>query len=419
MAVLKKLARRGGKKKIIKKMVKKVVKKTTKKVSVKRKTLVKKLIRRTKKIVKKYRPKISKAQVLRKKSLSILKKFKGNPIMGPLPSSSWESEAVLNPGAVVHDGRVHLFYRALGRDGISRIGYVSSNDGINFNGRLSYPVFVAKNIEETKNHYPYTSPARFVFDPNLYTSGGGWGGCEDPRAVKIDGRIYLTFNMFNGWESMRVAFTSIDEKDLSSRKWNWNKFAYLSRPGDRQKNWVLFPEKINGKFALFYNLDKGDSSRVHIAYVDKLDMWQTPSQKEAVDPQTLPDHIVTWHNRTRSAAAPPIKTSDGWLLFYHAMDKDDPNRYKVGALLLDLKDPTKVLYRSSYPLLQPDEWYENDYKPGVVYASGAIVKDGTLFLYYGGGDKHIAVAHTNLKEFIKKLKNKEQAIFSRKAVKVE
>jgi len=122
--------------------------------------------------------------------------------------------------------------------------------------------------------------------------------------------------------------------------------------------------------------------------------------------------------RTRSAAAPPLKTSDGWLLFYHAMDKEDPGRYKVGALLLDLKDPTKVLYRSEYPLLQPDEWYENDWKPGIIYASGAVIKDGTLFIYYGGGDKHIAVASVNLKEFIHKLKNKEQAVFSKKSVKV-
>jgi predicted GH43/DUF377 family glycosyl hydrolase len=202
------------------------------------------------------------------------------------------------------------------------------------------------------------------------------------------------------------------------QKWNWAKFVYLSRPGDRQKNWILFPEKIHGKFAIFHNLDKGDPSRVHIAFLDKLDMSLTPSQEEAPDPQVLPDHVVAWHNRTRSASAPPIKTADGWLLFYHAMDKDDPGRYKVGALLLDLKDPTKVLYRSLYPLLQPDEWYENDYKPGIVYASGAVVKDGILFLYYGGGDKHIAVASVDLEEFIHKLKNKEQAIFSKKSVKV-
>lgn len=393
----------------------KKAKKTIKDVKRKKKTFIQRVLSKVKrkKIIAK-----PQSKVLRKKALSIFKKFEGNPIIQPSHNSSWESEAVFNPGAIVLDGRVHLFYRALGRDGISRVGYISSKDGTHFDERLPYPVYSAESKEEATSHYPYTSPARLVYDTSLYASGGGWGGCEDPRAVRIEGRIYLTFNMFNGWNSMRVAVTSIDEKNLLAKNWNWDKFSYLSHLGDRQKNWVLFPEKINGKFAIFHNLDRGDSSKVHIAFVNSLDTSETPTQKEAPDPHILPDHIVAWHNRTRSASAPPIKTSDGWLLFYHAMDKEDPGRYKVGALLLDLKDPTKVLYRSMYPLLQPDEWYENDWKPGIIYASGAVVKDGTLFLYYGGGDKHIAVASVNLKEFIQKLKNKEQAVFLKKSVKI-
>ena len=383
--------------KAVKKIKKKILKKPIEKLGKKIKSL----------------KKSAKRKVLKKLPLK-LKKSLNNPIVEP-SSYPWESEAVFNPAALLHDGRVHLFYRALGHDGISRIGYTSSKDGIHFEGRLPYPVYVAENVEETMAHHPYTSPARLVYDTTLYASGGGWGGCEDPRAVKINGRVYVTFNMFNGWDSMRVAFISIDEKDLTDRKWNWSNFAYLSRPSDRQKNWVLFPEKIHGKFALFHNLDKGDPSRVHIAYLDELNMNQAPSQKEAPDPHTLPDHIVAWHNRTRSASAPPIKTSDGWLLFYHAMDKDDPNRYKVGALLLDLKDPTKVLYRASRPILEPDLWYENDWKPGIVYVSGAVVKDKTLFLYYGGGDKRIAVAYINLKEFLHKLKSGENAVFSKRS----
>lgn len=343
----------------------------------------------------------------------LVEKFHGNPIMEPAYNSHWESQAVFNPGAVVYGGRVHLFYRALGADGMSRIGYASSKDGIHFDERLTYPVYIAENFNDAMAHFPYTSPARFEYSLALYASGGGWGGCEDPRAVNIEGRIYLTFNMFNGWQSMRVAYTSIDEKDLLAKRWNWSKFAYLSRPGDRQKNWVLFPEKIKGKFALFYNLDKGDADRVHIAFLDELDMYKAPTQTEAPDVHTLPDHVVAWHNRTRSAAAPPIKTKDGWLLFYHAMDKDDPGKYKVGALMLDLKDPTKVLYRAARPVLEPDMWYENDWKPGIVYASGAVVKDGKLFLYYGGGDKRIAMASADLEEFIDKLKHGGRAILSK------
>src|SRR5258708_7414701 len=138
-----------------------------------------------------------------KKSLGVVNRSIENPIINP-SSYPWESAAVFNPAALVEGGRVHLFYRALGHDGVSRIGYISSKDGIHFDERLSYPVFVAENVVEAQKHYPFTSPARLVYDPVLYASGGGWGGCEEPRIVNIEGRIYLTLHMFNGWGRIRV-----------------------------------------------------------------------------------------------------------------------------------------------------------------------------------------------------------------------
>ena len=120
------------------------------------------------------------------------------------------------------------------------------------------------------------------------------------------------------------------------------------------------------------------------------------------DPQRMATQKIAWHERMRSAGPPPIKTKYGWLLFYHAMDKEQ-HRYKLGALLLHLQNPTKVLYRSLTPVLEPDEWYENDGKPGIVYASGTVVLGNNLIVYYGGGDKYVAAAKTNLNEFLKKL----------------
>ncbi|MFA6251320.1 MAG: hypothetical protein WC603_01705 [Candidatus Paceibacterota bacterium] len=410
-------------------MVKKIKKEKVQKITSQKKKRVlsknyskKILVKSKKRILKTNKTKdtqIKKRVVLRKKK--IIKKEEGiklqraiqNPIIKPT-FYPWESEAVFNPAAVASGGLIHLFYRALGSDGISRIGYASSHDGINFENRLSYPVYIAQNFEEAQKHWPFTSPARLSYNPILYTSGGGWGGCEDPRTVIIDGDVYMTFNMFNGWNSMRVAVVSIREEDLKNKKWNWKNFSYLSRPGDRQKNWVLFPEKINGKFALFCNLDKGDPNKVYIAYLNQLNMIEAPSQNDAPDPQLLPDHEVAWHYRTRSAAAPPIKTKDGWLLLYHAMDKNEPNRYKVGVMLLDLKNPEKVLYRAQHPILEPDEWYENDYKPGIVYANGAVVKNGELFVYYGGGDKHVAVASIALDELLDDLKSNRDVKLKKK-----
>jgi predicted GH43/DUF377 family glycosyl hydrolase len=393
---------------IIKKTKKKVIitDKKKKKPILKKKIKVVKVVKKTKKIPSVIRRKVVKKIIKnRKKKEEPVKLIRSlhNPVIWPR-QYSWESMATFNPAAIITNGRVHLFYRALGEDGISRIGYASSSDGINFDERFCYPIYTLGDAEETKRHWPFTSPARPVYDTSLYSSGGGWGGCEDPRAVIIDGYVYITLNIFNGWESMRVAVISIKEKDLQNKKWVWQNFSYLSKLGDRQKNWVLFPEKINGKFVLFNNLDKGDPMRVFVSYVNNLDNSETPTIKDAPDPQVLPDHIVAWHKRTRSAASPPIKTKDGWLLLYHAMDKNDGNRYKLGALLLDLKDPSKVLYRSQHPILEPDEWYENNWKPGIIYASGAVVKEGKLFVYYGGGDKYIGVASVILSELINSIK---------------
>ncbi len=354
----------------------------------------------------------SKKQAVKKKRKTVskkpaeLKRYSKNPVIEP-GMYPWESMAVFNPAAVSSGGRVHLFYRALGPDGVSRVGYASSPDGLRFDDRLSYPVYFIKTGSGNGAHSPYTTPVPLVYDQKLYASGGGWGGCEDPRCVLLDGRAYLTFNIFNGWNDMAVAVTSIKKEYLLKKNWVWSEMAYLSHPGDRQKNWVIFPEKFDGKFAVLHNLDLGDPGRVGIAYSRNLDYSEMPYGKDAPDPQQLPDHPVAWHVRTRSAAAPPIKTKDGWLLLYHAMGNIEPNKYKLGALLLDLKNPEKVLYRAEQPILEPEEWYENDWKPGIIYASGAVVRRGRLYVYYGGGDKRVAVATIPLSELTNSMKEKK------------
>jgi predicted GH43/DUF377 family glycosyl hydrolase len=432
MATLKNKKTKSSIKTIFKKIVsskkpdKKVIKKKVlldikpdkiKKVLVKKKAVKKPAIKKivkNKLVLKKKKLVLTKNKTVRRfheeYELKLNKSGK-NPILGP-GLYSWESQAVFNPAALHAGGLFHLFYRAVGDDGISRIGYASSKDGINFDNRLTYPVYTAQNIKEVGKHWPFTSPARLVYDRDLYPSGGSWGGCEDPRSVVIDGVVYVTLNIFNGWSSLRVGVISIKEEDLLKRKWKWSHLSYITRLGDRQKNWVLFPEKFNGKFGIFHNLDLGDPTRVGVSFVTNLDSSESPQGSdpgsEAPDPQRLPDRIVAWHKHTRSASCPPIKTKDGWLLLYHAMDKDGNNLYKLGAMLLDLKDPRKVLYRAISPILEPDEWYENDWKPGIIYASGAVVKNGELFVYYGGGDKHVAVAYIRLETLLNGLKNNKE-----------
>lgn len=318
-----------------------------------------------------------------------------NPILKP-GKNHWTAEAVLNPAAALINGRTHLIYRAIGMDGVSRLGYASSHDGIVFDKRLPYPVYVAQKPRSLPGHVQKYSPV-------LYPSGGSWGGCEDPRMVVIEERIYVTFNMFDGWDFIRVASISIAQEDfLSEQFWKWDGPHILSRPGEIHKNWVLFPEKINGKYAILHSV----APKIEIAYRDSIeDIGITEPFIESWigTRDSLPSREDAWDSFVRGAGPPPLRTDYGWLLFYHAIDKSDPGRYKLGAMILDINDPTRVLYRSSAPILVPDAPYENDGKPGIVYACGAVVRNGKLFIYYGGADKVVCVATAPLREFLNAL----------------
>ena len=331
-----------------------------------------------------------------RKSLELLRASE-NPLIRP-GTHPWTAEAVLNPAAIALGGRTHLIYRAVGMDGASRLGYASSADGIVFDRRLPAPVYVAQSARGGRAAGP---PEVRAYSPVLYPSGGSWGGCEDPRMLVLAGRVYVTFNMFDNWK-LRVAVISMSEEDfLAGRFYKWEGPVVLSH-GDRDKNWVLFPEKINGKFAVLHSLFGETSDRVRVEYTDDL---ATLVEREfaSPDPQQMPDEQIAWHYRMRSAGPPPLKTAHGWLVLYHAMDPKEPSRYKLGAMLLNRADPTKVLRRSSAPILSPDEHYENHGKPGVVYACGAVVRDGTLYVYYGGADKVVCVASTPLDAFLRAL----------------
>lgn len=331
---------------------------------------------------------------VKSKAALLLKRHPKNPILSPNSGNVWESCARFNPAAIADDaGKVHLLYRAIGSDGVSRVGYTSGKDGITFDEELPYPVFVMQ------------SPRRGValslqrHDPVLYSSGGSWGGVEDPRMVRIGGRIYVTFNAFDGWDFIRIGVTSIDENDFWGKRWKWSPPMLLSPEREVHKNWVLFPEKIGGKFAILHSI----SPEVQVDYVDRLEDFASGRH---VIVSRFGHHAPRkgWDSFRRGVGPPPLKTEKGWLVFYHAIDKKDEHRYKLGVLLLDLHNPRKVIAESSEPLLAPDMWYENDWKPGVVYACGAVIKDDVLFLYYGGGDKHVCVASAPLEKILKKLK---------------
>jgi predicted GH43/DUF377 family glycosyl hydrolase len=321
-----------------------------------------------------------------------LKRHHANPVIAPEGGTPWEASGTFNPAVVTHAGQTHLFYRAVGNDGVSRIGYALSRGGFDFE-RLTAPAYDAGAGFVP----PVRERARLGFNPELYASGGSWGGVEDPRAVIIDDDLYLSFGIFESWQSMRMAVTTLPLEDLTDKRWNWSQPVIISPGGETHKNWVLFPEKIKGKFAILHAL----TPDVLIDYADDL---QQLRREPIRSNNQRGGREGAWDSFVRGAAAPPLKTKWGWLLLYHGMDPSEASvGYKVGAMLLDPDDPTKVLYRSSRPVMVPCEWYENEWKPGVVYASGAVIQGDTLFVYYGGGDRHVCVATANLEDFVSEL----------------
>lgn len=329
-----------------------------------------------------------------------------NPIMHPT-QYDFEREAVMNPAAVRTGDKTHLFYRAIGADGVSRIGYANSADGIHIDERTPYPIFALEGPD------PHLAALRRAYAeknyPGLVASGGSWGGTEDPRAVIIDDRMYLSFSAFHNWDSVRIGVTSIDLNDLKDQRWNWSRPAFLSAPNQVQKNWVLFPEKMNEKFGILHSLYGGSRDKVRIDYLNSLDGREPYIQSS----RGSDVEETAWDSRVRGPGSPPLKTNKGWLQFYHANDKREPHKYKVGAMMLDLNDPSRVIARSPIPVLEPDAQYEsNGAKPGIVYVSGATTQDDTLTVYYGAADNFVCAATAPLSKFVDRLLDHKEAVLT-------
>ncbi len=330
-----------------------------------------------------------------------LERYPGNPILTSRKEHSWESGEVFNPAAFLSDdGMVHILYRAIGTNGLSTVGYANSRDGFSVHERLDVPIYISSptldDVRVTRVQEQCSTP---------YASGGGWGGSEDPKVTRVDDTLYMTYTAFDGYNFPRVALTKISVDDFLSRKWNWSRPVMISPPGEIHKNWTIFPEKIHGKFAILHSI----SPEVRVDYFDNLDF----------DGNTFirSDHVKVplkgrWELLVRGVGPSPLKTKAGWLVLYHATTRDCG--YKLGAMILDKKDPTKVIARSKAPILEPKVWYENEgSKPQIVYSCGAVVKDETLFVYYGSADTVTCVATVPIARLLESLLHANKVVPTR------
>ncbi|KKT96711.1 MAG: Glycosidase-related protein [Parcubacteria group bacterium GW2011_GWA2_45_15] len=299
------------------------------------------------------------------------KRFEGNPIITPDHNHSWELKATFNPAAIHLGGKVHILYRALSDDNTSTIGYAASVDGVKITERLSEPIYVPREDFETKK------------------IEGANSGCEDPRISKIGGDLYMCYTAYDGVGPPRVAVTSIREKDFLSRRWSWSKAELITPKGIDDKDACIFPEKVGEKYLVFHRI----GTDICADFLKSLDF-----KKEVVNKciRVFGPRLGMWDSNKVGITAPPIRTKRGWILLYHAISKGH-HTYRIGAVLLDLKDPTVVLSRSADPILEPEQPYEKEgIVPNVVFPCGMIVRDGLVYIYYGGADKVVGVATMEL-----------------------
>ncbi len=300
-----------------------------------------------------------------------LTRFDGNPIISPVKSHDWESEYTLNAAAIYLEDKVHILYRAQGKSGVSTIGYASSRDGTHIDKRIDEPIYKPRIDAEMD-------------------------GCEDARITRIGNTLYLFYTALKNGMT-HIAMSTISVFNFLHKNWKWSPPVIISPTELNDKNACIISDKINGKYIIFHRTNH----RIWVADEENLDF----SDGRWIQGNILFEPNDEWYSEKVGIAAPPIKTTDGWLLIFHGLSKSDW-KYRLGAMLLDLKNPLTIKALLDYPILEPQAAYEDSgLRPGTVFSCGAVVIANNLFVYYGAGDTTVAVASINLDGLLTALKN--------------
>ena len=208
---------------------------------------------------------------------------------------------------------------------------------------------------------------------------------EDARFVRFeeDGCYYATFTAIDRSHFFPQLLKTVDFCTF--------RFATLSGEGVVNKGMALFPRKINGQYVM---LSRQDGENIFIMYSDNVHFWREP---EVIMKPSYPWTFVQLGN-----CGSPIETPDGWLVLTHGVGP--MRRYCIGAVLLDLEDPRKVVGRLEEPLLEPDENEREGYVPNVVYTCGAMVHGGKLVMPYAMSDYATRIALVDMAELIRRMK---------------
>lgn len=302
-------------------------------------------------------------------------------------SVAWEEKDVFNPAAIIREGKVHLLYRAedkIGKfNGTSRVGLAISEDGVTFT-RLAKPVLYPDNDFMKKYEWE--------------------GGCEDPRVVETtQGTYVMTYTTYDGKTARLCVATSADLRTWKKHGLAFAK-AYQGKYKDtwsksgaivcRRTGSKMVATKINGKYWMYW----GDTN-IFAATSDDLLSW-TPLEDKGQLAVAFGPRPGMFDSRLVEPGPPAMLTEAGILLIYNSMNLDkggDPalpaGTYTAGQILLDPKNPAKVLNRTAGYFIKPEKDYEITGQVGnVCFLEGLVYLQDKWFLYYGTADSKIAVA---------------------------
>ena len=324
----------------------------------------------------------------------------------------FENNGVLNPGVFQDGNTIHLLYRAVQNGNYSTIGYAKTEG--------PYQIIERHNKPIINRDFDYESH-----------------GVEDARIVKIDDTFYITYTAYDGVNAMGALATSKDlitfeKHGIITPKVNYEEyeryvlccgnklnpkyhhyyrlFAQIGLVSDefrllRDKDVVLFPKKINGKFAMLHRIWPG----IQIAYFDHwedltADYWENHLEN-------LTEHIImdpegVFEVNYIGAGGPPIETEDGWLIIYHGVQETITGKtYHAKAALLNIDNPKIELSRLPYPIFSPTKlWELEGAVNNVVFPSGHAIFGNDLYIYYGVADSSIAVAKLDIEELLLELR---------------
>ena len=293
----------------------------------------------------------------------IIHRWEGNPII-TLDDLSFRCADICNAAAVKFDDIYLLLITIEDLRGIKSLYIARSHDGYRF------------SVDDK----PFITPATTAPFEEYERRG-----VFDSKITKIGDSFYITY-IAGSKHGSRLALA--ETKDFKKVK----KRGFISEPDT--KGGVLFPEKINGKFAKLEM--PADGGRLWISYSDDLVYWG--GYEEVMSPRG-----GFWDFHKVGPAVPPVRIADGrWLLIYYGVKNTSAGSLsRIGAAFLDSEDPSIVVSRTNVPIISPREIYERvGDVPNTVCVCGAICEDDKIMLYYGVARSCICLGMTTLDELV-------------------